>query len=93
MTANTSVAVADGISFRVDVIRPGTSRIFERERHSTRICSLATGKLRVLMENEPELSIGPNGMFKILPGTRCTVENRVYLDCTLHISSIITEDD
>ncbi|KAH9434018.1 hypothetical protein MCOR02_006046 [Pyricularia oryzae] len=87
-----SVAVADGISFHVDVIRPGTRRTFDRDSATTRICSLASGKLKVRMQEESELTLGPHGMFKIRPGVACTVENRIYLDCILHVSSIVTED-
>ncbi|KAI6377881.1 hypothetical protein MCOR25_002397 [Pyricularia grisea] len=91
-TNGSSVAVADGISFHVDVIRPGTRRTFEGDSATTRICSLASGKLKVRMQGEGELTLGPNGMFKIRPGVACTVENRVYLDCILHVSSVVTED-
>ncbi|TLD28323.1 hypothetical protein PspLS_03592 [Pyricularia sp. CBS 133598] len=55
-----SVAVADGISFHVDVIRPGTRRTFERDSATTRICSLASGKLKVRMQGEDELTLGTN---------------------------------
>ncbi|KAL8393233.1 hypothetical protein RB595_003141 [Gaeumannomyces hyphopodioides] len=85
------VPVADGISFRVETISPHTGRSFKVMQTTTRICSLASGKLMVRIQNEPELSIGPHGMFKVNPGAECTLWNGLDVDSVLHVSTIATE--
>ncbi len=72
------IMVDSDISFHVEVIRVGTKRSFQKDERRTRICSLTTGKLKVLLDSV-EFAIGPNGMFKIRPGSVCLVENRLYL--------------
>lgn len=73
--------------FRVDMVLPGHTRSFAPNR-DMRIFSLAAGKLRVRIEGQPEFVIGPNGMFSIKPRLACTVENRLYIDAVLHVSTI-----
>ncbi|EJT80926.1 hypothetical protein GGTG_00917 [Gaeumannomyces tritici R3-111a-1] len=86
------VPVADGISFRVETISPHTGRSFKVMQTATRICSLASGKLIVRLQNEPELWIGPHGMFKINPGAECIVWNSLDdADSVLHVSTIVTD--
>ncbi|TPX12781.1 uncharacterized protein E0L32_000958 [Thyridium curvatum] len=91
LTTNQAVPVDDGIAFRVEVVRAGQSRRLGPEQGATRICSLAAGKLRVRVDGEApaaQFSIGPHGMFKLKPGVGATVENRLYIDSVLHISSV-----
>jgi len=54
----------------------------------TRVCSIASGKLRVRIDGESEFTIGPHGLFKVRPGTACSVQNRLYIDAIVHISSL-----
>jgi len=88
LTSNQNIIVDESLSFRVEVIHPGQTRRFEADRDVVKICSLGAGKLRVRIEGEPEFAIGPSGMFKIKPGVSCAVENRIYADSVLHISSV-----
>lgn len=85
------VPVADGISFRIETISPNTGRSFNVMQTTTRICSLACGKLVARLQDEPDISIGPHGMFKINPGTECAVWNSLDVDSVLHVTTIITE--
>jgi hypothetical protein len=87
LSANQSVSVADDISFHVATIKPGHGRGWEPEKGKIRVCSLAAGKLQVRVGKQ-DFIIGTNGMFKIRPGVAARVENRLYLDAVLHVSTI-----
>jgi len=82
------VSVDDGIGFQVEVVRPGDVTQYAAQPNGTRICAVAAGKLRVRLGDMEEFAIGPHGMFKILPGVACNVENRIYVDATLHITTV-----
>lgn len=75
------------ISFGVKTIKSGHSLQMEADPARTRYCSLATGKLRICVEDQPDFTIGPHGMFKIKPGLKVWVQNRLYVDAVLHIAS------
>lgn len=32
--------------------------------------------------------MGPNGMIRIRPGVECTVTNRLYIDATVHVTTV-----
>ncbi|EXF82491.1 hypothetical protein CFIO01_05214 [Colletotrichum fioriniae PJ7] len=88
LTSNQAVTVSEEISFNVIVIKPGESHEWAAESEKVRICSLAAGKLKVKLENTEPFSMGPNGMFKMKPGTACTVLNRLYIDAVLHVTTV-----
>lgn len=79
--------VSADICFEVKTIKSGHSLQMEADPAKTRYCSLATGKLRVGVEDQPDFTIGPHGMFKIEPGLKAWVQNRLYVDSVLHIAS------
>ncbi|KAK4200981.1 hypothetical protein QBC40DRAFT_172508 [Triangularia verruculosa] len=79
-----AVDVHEDVAFRVDTIKSGHSFKIEADSHQLRLCSLASGKLRVKIGDEPEFVIGPHGMFKIKAGSSCNVSNRMYIDAILH---------
>lgn len=54
----------------------------------TRICFLASGKVRVQVDGEAEFAIGGHGMFRINPGVGCTVFNKAYVDAVVHVTSM-----
>ena len=87
LTLNQSIPVSNDITFFVHVIRPGTLHRWDAADDRTRICSLASGKLRVKLEDQ-EFVIGSNGMVKIKPGVVATVENRTYVDSVVHVTSV-----
>ncbi|KAK3324038.1 hypothetical protein B0T19DRAFT_427561 [Cercophora scortea] len=88
LSTNKSVPVCEDVSFRVDTIQSGATLQMEPERNMTRICSLATGKARVKLEGEAEFTIGPHGMFKVKAGVSCTVQNWLYDNAILHVTSL-----
>ncbi|KAK0715531.1 hypothetical protein B0H67DRAFT_242336 [Lasiosphaeris hirsuta] len=85
VSTNQGVPVCDDVTFRVDTIHSGGVLALEADAASTRICSLASGKVRVAAGDEPEFVIGPHGMFKVKPGVACTVKNWMYMDAVLHV--------
>lgn len=68
-------------------LKPGGSTQWRADESKLRVCSLATGKVQVKLEGA-KFVMGPNGMFKVRAGMECTVQNRLYIDATLHISTI-----
>lgn len=85
LSQSQAVTVARDIAFQVIVIKPGTMHTWKDTAHTLRICSIATGKVKVKMHGK-EFTIGPNGMFKVGPGVECTAMNLLYVDTTIHIS-------
>ncbi|KAK2001065.1 hypothetical protein LX36DRAFT_679258 [Colletotrichum falcatum] len=88
LTTNQTVTVSEDVSFNVIVIKPGDSHHWPAEAGKVRICSLAVGKLRVKLDNTDPFQMGPNGMFKLKPGMSCTVENRLYIDAVVHVTTV-----
>ena len=88
LSTNQVVPVCEDVSFRVDTIHSGGTLQIKSGDSETRICSVATGKVRVRTGSEPEFTIGPHGMFKIKPGVECTVQNWMYMDAIIHITAL-----
>jgi len=84
LSTNQVVPVLEDVAFRVDTIRAGDTLQLEPDGEKTRICSIASGKVRVQTGDEPEFTIGPHGVFKVKAGTSCSVHNRMYADAVLH---------
>ncbi|KAK1755580.1 hypothetical protein QBC47DRAFT_413331 [Echria macrotheca] len=88
LSASQAVPVSEDVSFRVMTIHSGATLQLEADDEATRLCSVASGKLRVRVASEPEFVIGPHGMFKIKSSVVCSVQNRMYVDAILHITVI-----
>lgn len=95
-TSNTAAAVRktthtlkvdDSFSFYVDVIPPGTTFQLEPDGGNLRICSLAMGRVGVKVQGEQTFDIGPQGMFRLLPGVEAEIRNSAGFDAVLHVSS------
>lgn len=72
------------------VIKPGTTHRFTSAADRMRLCSVATGKVKVKTLGQ-DFDVGPNGMFQVKPGKTCVVENRLYGDATLHVTAMPSE--
>ncbi|KAF4816161.1 hypothetical protein CGCTS75_v012797 [Colletotrichum tropicale] len=88
LTSNQAVSVSEDIAFNVIVIKPGGSHRWTDEEDEVRICSVAVGKVKVKLDMTDPFQIGPNGMFKLKPGTSCSIENRTYIDAIIHVTSV-----
>ncbi|KAK0641714.1 hypothetical protein B0T16DRAFT_219811 [Cercophora newfieldiana] len=82
--------VFEEVSFHVKLIQSGETLRIEPEEGKKRMCSVATGKVRVQVGDEPEFTIGLHGLFKLKPGVGCRVKNRMYVHAVLHITVIDT---
>ncbi|CAK7228818.1 hypothetical protein SBRCBS47491_007038 [Sporothrix bragantina] len=87
LTSNQMVPISHGMSYRVEVVRPGSTTTFDADARSTRMCMVASGKLRVTVVSD-EFVMGPNGMFLVKPGDTFSVQNRLYIDAYLHIAAL-----
>ncbi|KAK1762216.1 hypothetical protein QBC33DRAFT_564041 [Phialemonium atrogriseum] len=89
VSQNQTVAVAPDVTFRVQMVKPGECARFTADPDRLRICSVASGKVRVkgLVAGQ-DFAVGPNGVWKIKGGAACVVENRLYLDAVVHVSSV-----
>ncbi|KAI8258287.1 hypothetical protein K4K56_007108 [Colletotrichum sp. SAR 10_98] len=88
LTSNQAVSVSEDIAFNVIVIKPGGSHRWTDEEDKVRICSVAVGKVKVKLDMTDPFQIGPNGMFRLKPGTSCSIENRTYIDAIIHVTSV-----
>ncbi|KAK1834260.1 hypothetical protein QBC39DRAFT_252901 [Podospora conica] len=86
LSTNSVVPVCEDVEFRVDTIHSGGTLTLQPDANKSRLCSIATGKVKVKTGDEPEFTIGPHGMFRIKPGTSCVVQNWMYVDAILHVT-------
>ncbi|KAK3905967.1 hypothetical protein C8A05DRAFT_30204 [Staphylotrichum tortipilum] len=84
LSTPTAVPVCADVHFRVDTILSGATLQLAAEPDTTRLCSVAAGKVRVAMGSEKEFVVGPHGMFKLRAGVGCVVRNGMYLDAVVH---------
>ncbi len=70
-------------------VKPYTAQHFYPESRALRVCHITAGKLRVKMEGE-EFSIGPGGTFRIDVGVAAKVENWLYVDAAVFVTSVMT---
>ncbi|KAH6843364.1 hypothetical protein B0I37DRAFT_216685 [Chaetomium sp. MPI-CAGE-AT-0009] len=87
LTANQTVQVSPNINFQAITVTSGRVHHFSADETKTRMCTLASGKLRVQVGSD-EFVVGSQGIFKIAPGAVCTVTNRCYMDLVLHVTSL-----
>ena len=90
MTHPDEVAVNRDLGFNVLVVSGGSTHRWEAVTNKLRICSIATGKVKVMMPDR-EFEIGRNGMFKIKSDTSCTVENVYYGEATIHVCTMLDD--
>ncbi|KAJ4399253.1 hypothetical protein N0V85_006070 [Neurospora sp. IMI 360204] len=83
-----TIPVCNDVQVQVKTIHTGHTITMEPDDGQTRLVWIATGKVLVKLGDEPELMIGQHGMFRIEPGMACTIENRVYVDVTLHVTHL-----
>ncbi|KAK3315772.1 hypothetical protein B0H66DRAFT_534042 [Apodospora peruviana] len=84
-----TIQVVGNVTFQAMSIASGTAHKFAVDSTRTRICSLASGKVRVQVDGEAEFVIGAHGMFCLAPGKGCSVMNRAYVDAVLHVTALL----
>lgn len=75
------------VTFEVKSIKSGHNLELEADQNKTRYCALASGKLYISVEDQEPFTIGPHGLFKVAPGSTAKIQNRLYIDSVLHIST------
>ncbi|CAK7208599.1 hypothetical protein SEUCBS140593_000227 [Sporothrix eucalyptigena] len=88
LTSSHMVPINHSMSYRVEVVRPGSTFTFDADARATRTCALASGKLCVTV-GDSDFVMGPHGMFLVSPGKTFSVQNRLYIDAYLHITALL----
>lgn len=82
-----AIQVSPELHVRVETIKSGHISELAAHARNTRYCYVATGKLWVTIDGEPETALGTHGMFKLMPGKKAQVQNRLYFDSVLQVST------
>lgn len=70
-------------------ITSGSTQRLPADQTRTRICTLVSGKLRVILnDGEDEFTVGPRGVFKLSPGATCLLKNGCYLNAAVHVTAV-----
>jgi hypothetical protein len=88
LSANSTVSIEPWLRFTLQVVKPGEKHCFPVDGSATRVCSVAAGRARVRVGCEPEFLVGPHGVFTIMPSVAVVVENRLYVDAVIHVTSV-----
>ncbi|KAF3765691.1 hypothetical protein M406DRAFT_256592 [Cryphonectria parasitica EP155] len=91
LESDQSVPISADVTFEVKTIKSGHWLEFEGVATKMRYCSLASGKLYVSIQGQPDFAVGPSGLFKIMPGLKFSVQNRLYINSVLHITSMYSD--
>lgn len=84
-----STKVDKHFTYEICVMPPKTALRLEADWRHLRICTLASGKISVNVQDEAAFKIGPQGVFKLAPGVSGGVLNVAGVDAVLHISSLV----
>ncbi|KAF3055748.1 hypothetical protein GL218_06846 [Daldinia childiae] len=87
LAQNQAIRIGRDVSFQVITIKPGTVHFWGSNANKLRLCSVASGKLQVSIHGQ-DFSMGPNGMIRIRPGVECTATNKLYIDATVHVTTV-----
>ncbi|KAL8313145.1 hypothetical protein RB593_007377 [Gaeumannomyces tritici] len=87
LTGQKLVPVADGVSCRVEFLKPGCSLSLSLDARSTRLVTIMAGKVRVQI-GDASFGVGFGGNVKIRPGMSAVLQNRLYADAYLQIVSV-----
>lgn len=84
---NSPWRVSSDLEMQVLVALPGSRTEWAVDTDKIRLCTVASGKVRVKI-GDTEFVIGPNGGFHVRPGQTWAVENRTYINATIHCVTI-----
>lgn len=87
MTNAQPVTVFQDVGINIIVVKPGSSNRWATETAKLRTCTVAAGKIKVKVA-ETTFQVGPNGAFVIQPGQTALVENKCYVDATVHCVTV-----
>lgn len=81
------VEVSQDVAFNVLTIKPGDKARWEAHESQLRTCSVASGKIEIKI-GANKFGMGPNSVFIIRPGEMCLVTNKLYVDATVHCTTV-----
>ncbi|TQV94695.1 hypothetical protein IF1G_06706 [Cordyceps javanica] len=81
------VQVSEDVSFNVLTIKPGDKARWEAHESQLRTCSVASGKIEIKI-GANKFGTGPNSVFIIRPGETCVATNKLYVDATVHCTTV-----
>lgn len=81
------VEVSQDVAFNVITIKPGDKARWEAHESQLRTCSVASGKIEIKIGTN-KFGMGPNSVFIIRPGETCVVTNKLYVDATVHCTTV-----
>ncbi|KAH8905762.1 hypothetical protein BR93DRAFT_699581 [Coniochaeta sp. PMI_546] len=87
LSSTQAARVTDTLSVRVRTLTPGAAMHLhlEPDADKTRLCILIAGQVHVKMDGDVDFIIGPGGLFVVKPGVAARVQNRLFMDCALHV--------
>ncbi|KAM7211399.1 hypothetical protein V8F06_013223 [Rhypophila decipiens] len=84
------VKACEDLYFRVQTLSPGQTQLLEASANTIDLISVAEGKVRVKLSNEPAFLIGSHGMIKIRPGVGGSIRSIATSgDVVLHITTLM----
>ncbi|KAB5513092.1 hypothetical protein GE09DRAFT_637720 [Coniochaeta sp. 2T2.1] len=86
------VNIHNEVQVQVEVISSARKRRFEPMDGKLRSCSIMVGKLIVTVDGHPEVTVGEHGQFTIRPGYGVTLQNKLYGDVVLQITTVRVYD-
>ncbi|PMB70144.1 hypothetical protein BM221_004793 [Beauveria bassiana] len=81
------ITVSEDVAFNVITIKPGDKARWEADDSQLRTCSVASGKVEMTV-GAKRFGTGPNSLFIIRPGETCVATNKLYIDATIHCTTV-----
>ncbi|KAM3500134.1 hypothetical protein MY10362_006675 [Beauveria mimosiformis] len=81
------VSISEDVAFNVITIKPGDKVRWEAHESQLRTCSVASGKIEMTI-GAKKFGTGPNSLFIIRPGEACVATNKLYIDATVHCTTV-----
>jgi hypothetical protein len=91
--AGDQVSLTEDVSFRLENLGPGETSHWEAKENTLRICSVSQGTVVVTLPDAEmeKFRVGPNGMWKVKPGSPLRMLNPFHSGVTIHVTSITSE--
>ncbi|KAK3987609.1 hypothetical protein QBC44DRAFT_360699 [Cladorrhinum sp. PSN332] len=88
LAATGTIHITNHVTVIAVAIAPWTRHEFAQDDANDRICTLASGRLEVRVDNEPNFGIGPGGLFKVTLGSSCCVTNVSNTEVILNVTMV-----
>ncbi|KAK1759913.1 hypothetical protein QBC47DRAFT_373314 [Echria macrotheca] len=82
-----SYRISNNMSQVSTVVISGTMHVFASSTSKSRVCCLLRGRVQVILDDGPAIDIDAFDVFRIPPGTDCTVTNEEDVDAVLQVTT------